>query len=93
MNRRRPHSVVGNAFVGTSVVQWFGDTLLGVHADNTFKQCNARTGTSAVACINNIIFESFSRQCFRIILYRLVLYLKSNLFTINIEYILQVSDL
>jgi hypothetical protein len=36
--------VVGNTFIGTSVVQWFGDTILGVHADNTFRSCNARTG-------------------------------------------------
>jgi hypothetical protein len=36
--------IVGNTFVGTSVVQWFGDTLYGVHADNTFRSCNARTG-------------------------------------------------
>ena len=36
--------IVGNEFVGTSVVQWFGDTILGVHADNTFQSCNARTG-------------------------------------------------
>jgi hypothetical protein len=36
--------IVGNEFIGTSVVQWFGDTLLGVHADNTFQSCNARTG-------------------------------------------------
>lgn len=36
--------IVGNTFTGTSVVQWFGDTILGVHADNTFTRCNARTG-------------------------------------------------
>ena len=36
--------IVGNTFIGTSVVQWFGDTILGVHADNTFQSCNARTG-------------------------------------------------
>ena len=36
--------IVGNSFTGTSVVQWFGDTILGVHADNTFKSCNARSG-------------------------------------------------
>ena len=40
--------VVGNRFVGASVVQWFGDTLHGVHADNDFVGCNARAGIGGV---------------------------------------------
>ena len=36
--------VVGNNFTGTSVVQWFSNTLHGVHADNHFTDVNARSG-------------------------------------------------
>ena len=36
--------VVGNNFTGTSVVQWFSNTLFGVHADNHFTDVNARSG-------------------------------------------------
>ena len=40
--------IVGNRFVGASVVQWFGDTVHGVHADNEFRGCNARAGIGGV---------------------------------------------
>jgi hypothetical protein len=40
--------IVGNTFIGTSVVQWFGDTTHGVHADNSFVSCNARSGIGGV---------------------------------------------
>jgi len=40
--------IVGNTFIKTSVVQWFSNTIHGVHADNTFTGCNARSGIGGV---------------------------------------------
>ena len=34
--------VVGNTFTWTEVVQWYANTYRGVHADNTFSECNVR---------------------------------------------------
>jgi hypothetical protein len=36
--------VAGNTFVWAEVVQWYGNTLRGVHADNVFQDCNVQPG-------------------------------------------------
>eukprot|EP00045_Choanoeca_perplexa_P010870 m.112858 g.112858 ORF g.112858 m.112858 type:complete len:743 (+) comp15422_c0_seq1:1217-3445(+) len=36
--------IAGNTFVWAEVVQWYGNTLRGVHSDNVFQDCNVQPG-------------------------------------------------
>lgn len=37
-------AIVGNRFNWTEVVQWYGNTILGIMADNTLTNCNVKPG-------------------------------------------------